>query len=439
MPTTLKSNQIRPTQVYEQLILPALEHCANSDSRRKNASHTAMDALKSGYAIFHLKAPSLFGFRPKLPVEKQNLQAIYGIERIPSDNGLRDILDRLTAQDLNAGFHRVLPFLENQQVAPTYRYWNDHYVVSVDGVQHQCSHKVKCPYCLKRQHKNGTVSYSHAMLSGALVCPKRRHVFVVDNEPILKQDGQTKNDCEHNAAKRFFERQATVNGHRSMVYVLDALYACAPIVNLIIDSSPTWKYLINAKESGSKYLFEQFDELNARGKVRWKTKRRKGGSYELGYVNDVALNKSNEGVRVNVLYCRVKEGSGKEVIFSYLTNIKLHDSNLMAVLEMGRSRWKIENEVFNTLKNQEYNYGHNYGHGKENLATNFAYLMMLAFTADQILECCNRSFGRVLKKLRTRIKLWEVQRSVMLTTVLDNLDEVWRKMLEMCGLRVMQI
>ena len=439
MSTTTQSNQIWPAQVYQQLVLPALAHCANGDSRRKNASYTALDALKSGYAIFHLKAPSLFGFRPKLPIEKQNLQSVYGIDRIPSDNGLRDILDRLTAQDLNEGFHRVLPFLEKQQVAPTYRYWNEHYVVSVDGVQHQCSNKVKCPYCLERRHQNGTVSYSHSMLSGALVCPKQRPVFVVDNEPIVRQDGETKNDCERSAAKRFFARQATVNSDRSMVYVLDALYACAPIVSLITQSSPRWKYLINAKEAGSKYLFEQFDELNAEGKVRWKTKRRKAGTYELGYVNDLALNKSHEQVRVNLLYGRVREASGKETVFSYLTNIELHTSNLMAVLEMGRSRWKIENEVFNTLKNQEYNYGHNYGHGKENLATNFAYLMMLAFTADQILECCNRSFGRVLKKLRTRIKVWEVQRSVMLTTVVDGMDDVWRKMLEMCGLRVMQI
>jgi hypothetical protein len=439
MSTTRKSNQISPLRVYEQLVLPALEHCARSDSRRINASHSALDALKSGYAVFHLKAPSLFGFQPKLPAEKNNLHSVYGIDRIPSDNGLRNILDGLTARDLNEGFHRVLPFLEDQQVASAYRYWNGHYVVSVDGVQHQCSNKVKCAYCLRREHKNGTVSYSHSMLSGAVVCPGRRPVFVVDNEPILKQDGESKNDCERNAAKRFFTRQARVNGHRPMVYVLDALYACAPIVELITQCSPQWKYIINAKESGSKYLFEQFDELNARGKVRWKTKRRKRGTYELGYVNDLALNKSNEGVRVNMLYCRVREAGGKEVVFSYLTNIELHDSNLMAVLAMGRSRWKIENEVFNTLKNQEYNYGHNYGHGKENLATNFAYLMMLAFTADQLLECCNRAFGRLLKKLRTRIKLWEVQRSVIQTMVLDSMDEVWHKMLTMCGLRVMQI
>jgi hypothetical protein len=135
----------------------------------------------------------------------------------------------------------------------------------------------------------------------------------------------------------------------------------------------------------------------------------------------------------------VKEDSGKEVIFSRLTNIELQNSNLMTVLEMGRSRWKIENEVFNTLKNQEYNYGHNFGHGKENLATNFAYLMMLAFAADQILERCNRSFTRVLKTLRTRIKLWEVQRSIILSATLENMDDIWRNMLVMCGLKILKV
>jgi hypothetical protein len=439
MTPTAKIKQISPSQLYEELVVPALEYCANSDSRRENTSHTAIDALKSGYAVFHLKSPSLFGFRPKLPVEKDNLQSVYGIDRIPSDNGLRDILDQLSAADLNKGFHRVLPFLEEHESINPYRYWNGHYIISVDGVQHQCSNKVKCPHCLERHHRNGTISYSHSMLSGALVCPGQRQVFVVENEPILKQDGDTKNDCERNAAKRFFKHQASVNISRSIVYVLDALYACAPIVKLITKSSAKWKYIINAKEAGSKYLFEQFDDLNAKGKVNWKTNRRKLGNYELGYANNLALNKSNKDVHVNMLYCKVKEAGGKEVIFSYLTNIELHGSNLMAVLEMGRSRWKIENEVFNTLKNQEYNYGHNYGHGKSHLATNFAYLMMLAFTADQILERCNRAFNRVLTKLRTRIKLWEVQRSIILTTTLENLDDVWLKLLKMCELRVLQV
>ena len=52
----------------------------------------------------------------------------------------------------------------------------------------------------------------------------------------------------------------------------------------------------------------------------------------------------------------------------------------------GRARWKVENETFNTLKNQGYQFEHNFGHGKKNLHTVFAYLMMLAFLVDQIQE-----------------------------------------------------
>ena len=45
----------------------------------------------------------------------------------------------------------------------------------------------------------------------------------------------------------------------------------------------------------------------------------------------------------------------------------------------GRSRWKIENETFNTLKNQGYNFDHNFGHGFKYLSIFLSYLMLLAF------------------------------------------------------------
>ena len=35
------------------------------------------------------------------------------------------------------------------------------------------------------------------------------------------------------------------------------------------------------------------------------------------------------------------------------------------------TRWKIENETFNTLKNQGYHAEHNFGHGNQYLAYNF--------------------------------------------------------------------
>jgi hypothetical protein len=57
----------------------------------------------------------------------------------------------------------------------------------------------------------------------------------------------------------------------------------------------------------------------------------------------------------------------------------------MDIMRAGRSRRKIENETFNTLKNQSYHFEHNYGHGQENLSYVFAHLMLLAFLNDQII------------------------------------------------------
>ena len=53
-----------------------------------------------------------------------------------------------------------------------------------------------------------------------------------------------------------------------------------------------------------------------------------------------------------------------------------------------RARWRIENETFNTLKNQGYCFEHNFDHGKKHLATVFASLMMLAFLLDQTQQRC---------------------------------------------------
>jgi hypothetical protein len=52
-------------------------------------------------------------------------------------------------------------------------------------------------------------------------------------------------------------------------------------------------------------------------------------------------------------------------------------SNVANLVLGGRSRWKIENETFNTLKNQGYNLDHNYGLGRKNLSTVFVLTVII--------------------------------------------------------------
>ena len=106
--------------------------------------------------------------------------------------------------------------------------------------------------------------------------------------------------------------------------------------------------------------------------------------------------------------------SGYQVsrLYACITDILLTAENVADVVRAGRSRWKVENETFNTLKNLGYNLEHNYGHGKQHLATIFAVLMMLAFLLDQIQETCCDYFQAARNRFHTRKALWETQRGL---------------------------
>ena len=90
----------------------------------------------------------------------------------------------------------------------------------------------------------------------------------------------------------------------------------------------------------------------------------------------------------------------------------------------GRARWKIENETFNTLKNQGYHFEHNYGHGHQHLSVVFAMVMMLAFLVDQTQQLCCALFRAVWAKLGSKRLLWERMRALFYDYRLESMREL---------------
>ena len=287
--------------LYDQIVVPHFGDLEKNDTRRKNSSYSVSDICKSGFAVYSLKSSSLLDFRPKTAAEESNLKSCFQIKTIPSDNGLRKILDTIDSSKMRTVFAKTTAYLEKHGVLQNYQILEGHNIISVDGVHHYSSKKVKCNCCLEKRHRDGSITYSHSMLSAAIVHPKKAEVFIVENEPIIQQDGDNKNDCECNAAKRLLERMAKLYSSKPVIYAMDALYACAPIIELIHQCSAKWKYIINCKEKGHKNLFKQFDQLNDQGKVSWKNWRRKDGTYEVGFVNNLSLNASNKDTKVNMI------------------------------------------------------------------------------------------------------------------------------------------
>jgi hypothetical protein len=216
------------------------------------------------------------------------------------------------------------------------------------------------------------------MLGAALIHPDQRAVIPLMPEPIVNRDGTDKNDCERNAAKRFVAKLRQDHPHLKFIVTEDSLSSNAPHIETL--HAQGLHYILGVKEGDHASLFKQVQAAAHAGRVTdyERHDRATGVVHRFRFVNDVSLNASRADVRVNVI-AYWEMGKDKVQSFSWVTDLWVNKRNVYKLMRGGRARWKIENETFNTLKNQGYNFEHNYGHGEQNLSVVFATMMLLAF------------------------------------------------------------
>lgn len=381
-----------------------------TDKRDKNKSISLSDALMSGYAMFSLKDPSLLFFNNKRPSRQSNLSAVYYVENPPSDTGMRRILDEVDWKEFSGIHQELFGKIKQAGILSSYSYYQDYKICSIDGVHFYSSGCVSCDKCMKYTKRNGEEEYRHYLLSGVLVNPDLKAVIPLEHEPIIKQDGTDKNDCERNAAKRLLPKLQKVLGNEKTVIVEDALGANGPHIRDI--KAAGFHYIIGAKPTSNQYLFEEFNLLKSKGKVHIYDLEIEGVLHHFEYVNNLVLNAANPDIKVNFLDYRQIDLKGKQPTqhFTWITDLPLNKKSVFPIMRMGRSRWKIENETFNTLKNQQYHFDHNFGHGDKHLSTVFPLLMMLAFLVDQLQQGWNELFKQAWEQEQSKVALWEAVR-----------------------------
>jgi hypothetical protein len=404
------------------------------DKRAKNSSVSLTDILISGYAIFSLKYSSLLQFELQNKIERENLLNLFSITKTCNDSQMRVVLDEVDPDDLRSFYPENFKELERLGITKEYEFWKKYLVVAIDGVSYFESKKIHCDCCLEKKHKDGTISYNHSMLCAMLVNPQEKEVFVMGTEPIVCQDGTEKNDCERNASKRLLTWMSGHYKNKKLLITEDALYSNAPNIEQIGKNG--WSYVLGIKPDGNKSLFKAFDEKTPHPRVKHFSYSEDKIKYEYSYLNNIALNSSNPNIRVNVLVCKITDKKGKKTQFSWVTDIDLNHKTLKEVMLIGRSRWKIENETFNTLKNQGYHFEHNYGHGKKHLSTVLSYLMLLAFHNDQLLQRCNKTFICVWQMTKSKLRLWETLRSLFTVKPFQNFKELYDYMAFMYQVKI---
>src|SRR3954447_13847702 len=166
---------LRVMKILDRLI-GSLRGCCHSlpDLRQGgDVRYTMADIGLSAFSLFFLQSPSFLAHQRRLEEGRgrSNCQTLFGLDRIPSDNHVRALLDPVSPDHFHPVFAEVVTELERSGGLKDFRRLGDHVLIALDGTEYHVSGKVHCQQCSTRKRGKDKIEHFHAMVSATLVAP----------------------------------------------------------------------------------------------------------------------------------------------------------------------------------------------------------------------------------------------------------------------------
>ena len=324
------------------------------------------------------------------------------LEEIPHCDTINDVFEKVKVEEIEKIRKYMITKLIRGKMIQKYKIRDKYYHVIVDGTGLATSRKKYNENCLvkNKTDKNGKEyqEYSTYVLEAKLVVGEM--VFSIGSEFVENvNEDETKQDCETKAFKRLAEKIKKEYPKLKILISGDALYANKPVLDICKENG--WKYIIRFKEGAIPSLYNEFETVVA------KANESKIKDYE--YVT--GLDYQEEKVNI-IKYTDKKKGTE----FVYITDLPITNKNIKTTINVGRKRWKIENEGFNIQKNGTFDIGHLYS--KNQVAIKVHYLMIqIAHILRQLLE----KGVTDIKELKLKLKEISQQLKKQLISTITNL------------------
>ena len=387
-------------------------------------SYSLSDTLLSGFAVMFFQHPSLLQFQRAMEKKRQrcNLQTMFGVQAVPSDTQMREILDAVKPDTLRG----ILPQLWEKvrragwgrrftTTLPSGEHHGTYYTVALDGSEYFRSTTIQCPHCLRQTDPQGRVHYSHKIVGATVVRAGSHQVLPLDVEEVRNATAESApQDCELTAGKRLITRLRQEHPQMALLLIGDDLYSHVPFVEQLLQLRQ--HFVLVAKPSSHPTLMAAV--AAAEGTAQSQTGQWTEGSgprlrtYTYRFVHSVPLSLES-AVRVTYLEVWEQTAKGEQLYHnSWITDLDVDAANVAVVVQIGRTRWKIENEQFNVHKNHGYELTHNYGHGQQSLSMVFYLLNLLAYVTHTVLALGDQLYQRC-RAQESRHELWNALRTLV--------------------------
>src|SRR5262249_30571283 len=255
------------------------------------------------FAMFFMQSVSFLAFQRRLEQGhgRSNCQTLFGIEKIPSDNYIRDMLEGADPALLQPCFARVEQLLAEPAMRQAFGRLGGRIFVAWDGTEYFCSQNIGCPHCLTRKRSNGKVENYHTLMAATVVAPGHSRVVPLFPEFIATQDGAEKQDCERNAVKRWYQKHGARLRPLRPIYLGDDIFACQPIAKMLKDNGADFIFTCTTCSHSALTDVMAASELD---RTQQKVRRR-WASETLRYLwmEDVRLRDGKDAMRVT-RFCR---------------------------------------------------------------------------------------------------------------------------------------
>ena len=392
------------------------------DPRRgSNRRYAMADVAMAALSVFLMQSPSFLAHQRALAERgrRSNAHTLFGLDRIPCDNHIRQLLDGVPAAHFDARFHDLAADLGARGALAPMRRLDGHTLVALDGTEFFRSRKVHCDNCSTRKRADGGVEYFHQMLAATVVAPGRAQSLPLPPEFVRPRDGAAKQDCERQAVKRWLARHGSRCAALRPVYLGDDLYACQPVCQAMLDAGGD--FLLTCKQPSHKTLYEYLHGIRppTRRVTTGTGSRRRAHRYR--WMTDLPIRDGDAAPRVNWL--EIVSARPDDTVThrgAFVTSLDVNRDNVAELADCARARWKMENETFNVLKQHGHHLEHNFGHGQDTLAAVVVVPDLLAFALHTAADLAETLWQRARRRLGTRYRLFEHLRTLAEYPVFPN-------------------